>query len=128
MAAGSIRERGGRFYIRTRVQVIDPGTGEVGWRQVEKAAGASRRQAEKTLRGLQTDADDGRYVPTALTVLELGRKWLREHVQPNLKLGAAANYKGTFYTHVAPTLGAVRVDDCKPAMVKALLGRKRAEV
>ena len=66
-------------------------------------------------------------MPDAMTVLELGRKWLREHVQPNLKPGAAANYKGTFYKHVAPTLGAVRVDDCKPQMVKALLGRKRAE-
>ncbi len=62
-----------------------------------------------------------------MTVLELGRKWLREHVQPNLKPGAAANYKGTFYKHVAPTLGAIRVDDCKPQMVKALLGQKRAE-
>lgn len=127
MAAGSIRERGGRFYVRTRVQVIDPETGEVHWKQVEKAAGSSKRKAQRVLRGLQTDADDGRYVPTALTVLELGRKWLREHVQPNLKPGAAANYKGTFYKHVAPTLGAVRVDDCKPAMVKALLGRRRAE-
>jgi integrase len=127
MAAGSIRERGGRFYVRTRVHVIDPETGEVHWKQVEKAAGSSKREAQRVLRGLQADADDGRYVPAALTVLELGRKWLREHVQPNLKPGAAANYKGTFYTHVAPTLGAVRVDDCKPAMVKALLGRKRAE-
>jgi hypothetical protein len=56
-----------------------------------------------------------------MTVLELGRKWLREHVQPNLKPGAAANYKGTFYKHVSPTLGAVRVDDCKPPMVKGPL-------
>ena len=62
-----------------------------------------------------------------MTVLELGRKWLREHVQPNLKPGAAANYEGTFYRHIAPTLGAVRVDDLKPQMVKALLGRKRSE-
>lgn len=127
MAVGSIRERNGRFYIRTRVQVIDSDTGEIRWQQVEKAAGKSRRQAEKTLRGLQTTVDEGTYVPSAMTVLELGRKWLREHVQPNLKPGAAANYKGTFYRHVAPALGAVRVDDCKPQMVKALLGRKRAE-
>jgi integrase len=127
MAAGSIRERSGRFYIRTRVQVIDADTGEIRWQQVEKAAGTSRRKAEKQLRDLQVEVDDGRFVPTTMTVLELGRKWLREHVQPNLKPGAAANYKGTFYKHVAPALGGVRVDDCKPQMVKALLGRKRAE-
>jgi integrase len=127
MAAGSIRERGGRFYIRTRAQIVDQDTGDVRWRQVEKAAGTSRRKAEKALRDLQTEVDDGRYTPTTTTVLELGRKWLREHVQPNLKPGAAANYKGTFYKHVVPSLGPVRVDDCKPAMVKALLGRKRSE-
>ncbi len=61
--------------------------------------------AERTLRSLQTAVDDGRYLPSTLTVLELGRKWLREHVQPNLKPGAAANYKSTFYKHVAPTFG-----------------------
>lgn len=127
MAAGSIRERDGRLYIRTRVRVIDAETGEVRWKQVEKAAGSSKRQAQRMLRDLQTSAEDGRYVPTTLTVLDLGRKWLREHVQPNLKPGAAANYKSTFYKHVVPTLGAVRVDDCKPAMVKALLAQKRAE-
>ncbi|MGE5700889.1 MAG: tyrosine-type recombinase/integrase [Arthrospira platensis] len=127
MAAGSIRERNGRFYVRTRVQVVDSETGEIRWKQVEKAAGESRRQAEKTLRALQTTVDEGSFVPTSMTVLELGRKWLREHVQPNLKPGAAANYKGTFYKHIAPTLGPIRVDDCKPQMVKALLGRKRAE-
>jgi integrase len=127
MAAGSIRERGGRFYIRTRVQVIDSDTGAMRWKLVEKAAGKSRRQAEKALRSLQTNVDEGAYVPTQMTVLELGHKWLREHVQPNLKPGAAANYKGTFYKHVAPTLGSIRVDDCKPQLVKALLGRKRSD-
>jgi integrase len=127
MAAGTIRKRGDNYYVRTRVRIINPQTGAVRWKQVEKVAGSSKREAQKLLRTLQGDVDDGRYVPTAMTVLELGRKWLREHVQPNLKPGAAANYKGTFYKHVAPTLGATRVDDCKPQMVKALLGQKRAE-
>ncbi len=92
MAAGSVRERNGRFYIRTRVKVIDPETGEGRWKQMEKAAGGSKRQAERMLRDLQGAAEDGRYVPTSMTVLELGRKWLREHMQPSLKPSAAANY------------------------------------
>jgi integrase len=127
MAQGTIRKRGERYYVRTRVREIDTETGRVSWRQVEKAAGSSERNAKRKLRDLQTEVDDGRYVPSSMTVLELGQKWLREHVQPNLKPGAAANYKGVFYKHVAPTLGAVRVDDCKPSMVKALLGRKRSD-
>jgi hypothetical protein len=127
MAAGTIRERGGRYYKRTRVQIIDPDTGKARWRQVEKAAGTSKRQASKLLKDLQNNVDDGAYVPSSMTVLELGQKWLSEHVQPNLKPSAAANYKGTFYKHVAPSLGAMRVDDCREGMVKSLLGRKRSE-
>ncbi len=127
MATGCIRERNGRFYVRTRVLAVDPLTGASSWRQVEKAAGRSRRAAERILRGLQEDVDDGRYVPASMSVLELGRKWLNEHVAPNLKPGAAANYRGTFYLHVAPTLGAVRVDDIRPQMIRALLSRKRGE-
>jgi hypothetical protein len=60
---------------------------------------AGRKQCVKEL---QREVDDGQYVSSTLTVLELGRRWLREHVQPNLKPGAAANYKSTFYKHVAP--------------------------
>jgi len=127
VATGCIRERNGRFYVRTRVLVVDSKSGTSRWKQVEKAAGSSRRGAERMLRSLQTDVEDGRFVPSAITVLELGRKWLEEHVEPNLKPGAAANYRGTFYTHIAPSLGATRIDDVRPQMIRSLLGRKRAE-
>ncbi len=127
MATGSIRERNGRFYVRTRVLVVDPGTGRSRWRQVEKAAGSSRRRAQATLRALQAEVEQGRFLPSSMTVAELGRKWLCEHVQPNLKPGAAANYRGTFYRHVAPALGGRRLDDCSPQLIRALLGQKRAE-
>jgi integrase len=126
-ATGSIRKRDGRYYIRTRVQIIDADTGETRWKQIEKAAGTSRKQAAEALKALQTSVDQGVYIPTQMTVLELGRKWLREHVQPNLKRATAATYRNNFYLHVAPSLGAVRVDDCRPQMVKDLLGRKRTE-
>lgn len=127
MASGSIRQRNGRYYVRTRVLVLDPESGRARWKQVEKAAGTSRRAAEVALRSLQGQVDEGRFTPSAMTVAELGQKWLLEHVYPNLKPGAAANYKGTFYRHVAPALGARRLDDCTPQIISALLGRKYAE-
>ncbi len=126
MATGYIRERNGRFYVRTRVLVVDPKTGDSRWKQVEKAAGSSRRGAQRMLRGLQGDVQDGRYTPCATTVLELGNRWLSEHVQPNLKPGAAASYRGTFYKHVAPALGHLRVDDCDAHAIRAFLVSKRA--
>lgn len=127
VAAGCLRERNGRFYVRIRVLVVDPKTGVARWKQTEKAAGTSRRRAEKLLRSLEFDVSDGRFVPSRMTVLELGQKWLSEHVEPNLKPGAAANYRGTFYMHIAPMLGPLRVDECGHLVIRALLGRKRAE-
>ncbi len=127
MASGSIRERNGRFYVRTRVLAVDARTGLARWRQVEKAAGSSRRGAQRMLRALQEDVDGGRFVPSGMSVLELGNKWLLEHVGPNLKPGTGASYRGTFYLHVAPGLGAVRVDDCGPQIIAGLLAAKRAE-
>ncbi len=79
------------------------------------------------LRALQADVDEGRFVPSAMSVLELGNTWLVEHVQPRLKPGTAASYRGTFYSHVAPALGAMRVDDCGPQAIRGLLSTKRAE-
>jgi integrase len=127
VATGCLRERNGHFYVRVRVLIVDSKTGAARWKQTEKAAGTSRRKAEQLLRSLQIDVNDGRFVPTRMTVLELGRKWLAEHVEPNLKPGAAANYRGTFYTHVAPVLGPLRVDECGQQVIRALLGRKRAD-
>jgi integrase len=58
-------------------------------------------------------------------VLELGQRWLKEHGQPNLKPGAAVDYRSVFYRPIAPELGPVRVDECRPETIKRLLGRKR---
>src|SRR5262249_27691455 len=88
---------------------------------------SSRREAERMLRALQQEVDDGRFVPSAMSVLELGNKWLLEHVHPNLKPGTAESYRGTFFLHVAPRLGALRVDDCGPQAIRGLLAAKRAE-
>jgi integrase len=125
MAQGSIRKRGDRYYLRTRVREIDPDTGQVRWRQVERKAGTSYRDAERQLKTLQGQIDAKRFVSERTTVLELGRRWLSEHVQRNLKPSTAANYKGTFYTHVAPALGGLRVDEVDAEAVKTLLERKR---
>lgn len=126
MAQGSIRKRGGRYYIRTRVRVIDEDTGEPRWKQVErKVDGTLYRDAEAALKDLQGSVDTGQFKPNAATVLELGRRWLSEHVQCDLKPSTAANYKGTFYMHVAPALGAYRVDEVTPEMVRTLLDGKR---
>jgi integrase len=126
-ATGTIRKRGKHYYIRTRVRVIDPETSKPGWKQVEKAAGSNRKQASEKLKALQKEVDEDTFVQTSMTVLELGRKWLKEHVQPELKPGAAANYKSTFNRHVVPSLGHLRLDECKAEVVQKLLARKRAE-
>ncbi len=127
MSAGCIRERNGRFYVRTRALVIDQRDGSSRWRQIEKAAGTSRRKAEQMLRSLQDEVDGGRYVPSGVTVLQLGNRWLSEHARVNLKPATAAGYRETLYQHVGPALGTTRLDDLNPQMIRALLGKKRAQ-
>ena len=127
MAAGYIRERNGRYYIRTRVQVIDPDTGESRWKHVERAAGPTRRGAERMLRAMREQVQDRRYIPCRETVLEIGNRWLSEHVQPNLKPGAAASYRGTFHRHVAPAIGHLRVEDCDSQALRGFFACKRGE-
>ena len=86
-------------YIRTRVRVIDEQTGKPRWKQIErKVDGELYRDAEAALKEPTGRASTtGRSGRTPTTVLELGQRWLRDHVQPNLKPSTAANYKGTFY-------------------------------
>ena len=127
MAQGSIRKRGERYYIRTRVREVDPASGGMVWRQVERKAGTSYREAERQLKSLQTEIDTKRFVSERTTVLELGQRWLREHVQRELKPSTAANYKGVFYAHIAPVLGGYRVDEVDAAMIRGLLERKHGE-
>jgi integrase len=131
MARGTIRQKNGRYYVRTRVRVIDPKTGKPKWKDVEKAVGndsrgkpLSKRAAERMLKDFQGAVDAGTFKPTTLTVHELGVRWLREHVQPNLKPSTAANYRDTFHTHISPALGAYRVDAVSDEMISSLLERK----
>jgi integrase len=127
MAQGSLRKRGDRYYIRTRVREVDPVTGTMVWRSIERKAGASYRAAERQLKSLQSAVDDKRFVSERTTVLELGQRWLRDHVQRNIKPSTAANYKGVFYAHIAPMIGAFRVDQVSPKMIRDLLERKHDE-
>jgi integrase len=126
-AEGSIRKRGNRWYVRTRVKVLDPDTGAMVVKQIERPAGTSEKSAKAERKKIQARIDADSYVPSSLTVLELGQRWLREHVQPELKAGAAANYKSTFYKHVVPSLGGFKVEDCQPHLVTRLLNEKRGE-
>ena len=127
MVGGSVREREGRFYVRLRVLAIDPATGASRWRQVEKAAGPSRRGALELLRTLESSAQDGTYLPSRVTVAELGCRWLSEHVHVDLKPGAVAEYRATFHRHVLPVLGGMRVQDVRQGTVRMLLDQKREE-
>lgn len=127
MVAGSVRERDGRFYARLRVRVVDPVSGASRWRQVERAAGPSRRCALEMLYALRAETQDGMFLACGLTVSELGQRWLTEHVQVDLKPGAVAEYRSTFFRHVLPALGDMQVKDVRPGTVSMLLSHKRAE-
>ena len=114
------------------MKVIDPKTGKPKWKDVEKAVGddergrpLGKRAAERELKKLQGRVDDGTFKPSTVTVHDLGVRWLREHVRPNLKPSTAANYRNTFHVHIDPALGAYRVDQVTDEMI-SISSRRRS--
>ena len=67
------------------------------------------------------------FVASAMSVLELGNEWAFRARAAAVKAGCRAGCRGTFYLHVAPVLGAMRVDDCGPEAIRGLLSAKRGE-
>src|SRR5215467_12353916 len=86
-------------------KVINPDTGEPAWKTIERKARTKKREAVEKLKDLQATVDAGTFKPAATSVHELGLRWLREHVQSDLKPSTAANYRQTFHSHVSPALG-----------------------
>jgi hypothetical protein len=78
---------------------------------IERKAGTSYREAERQLKTLQRAIDDKRFVSDRTTVLEQGCAGFASTWRRNLRPSTAANYKGVFYAHIAPMLGAFRLDE-----------------
>lgn len=116
---GSIEKRGKNSW-RVGVQV----TGEDGsrpWiRRTLKLSSAltesqQRRQAEKALRQLEVDIENGVIKPGSdMSLRDLSEIWMTRHVVPNLSPVTAANYRHMLDCRILPKLGDIPVDRLTP--------------
>lgn len=118
---GSIERRGPNSW-RVGVQVTTDSGRPWIRRSLKFSAAMSesqqRRQAEKALRQLEVDVENGKARPEQnLTVRELSKIWMDRHVIPNLSPITAKNYQHLLDRRILPTLGDVAVDKLTPGML-----------
>ena len=128
---GSIEKRGNSW--RVGVQVTDE-NGKRRWirRTLSLSAALSesqqRRQAEKALRQLEADVEEGRARPeSAMSLADLAELWMRRHVDVNLSPVTAAGYRHMLDCRILPKLGKVPVEKLTPARLSDFMADIRAE-
>lgn len=80
----------------------------------------ARTEARKVIAAVALGDDpvvDKRAEQKSLTVAELGRAFLEEHVQPKRKPATAYIYEHAITAHITPCLGHIRVDQLNRTMV-----------
>lgn len=88
---------------------------------------ATQREAAAKLAELVAKTSAG--VPLAVkawTVESYAQHWLRDVVEPRLRLATATSYRETMRLHILPTLGRHSLRRLTPAHVRELLALKRA--
>lgn len=128
---GSIEKRGNSW--RVGVQVTDE-NGKRRWirRSLKFNAAMSdsqqRRQAEKALRQLEVDVENGKARPdSSMTVKDLAALWMQRHVDVNLSPVTAANYQHMLDCRILPKLGSIPVDKLTTAMLSDFMAQIKRE-
>lgn len=87
-----------------------------------------RRQAEKALRQLEADVEEGKAsVMQNLTVRQLSEIWMRRHVIANLSPVTAKNYQHLLDRRILPMLGDVPVEKVTPGMLADFMAAIRQQ-
>lgn len=128
---GSIEKRGNSW--RVGVQVTDE-NGKRRWirRSLKFNAAMSesqqRRQAEKALRQLEVDVENGKARPdSSMTLRDLSALWMQRHVDVNLSPVTAANYQHMLDCRILPKLGDIPVDKLTTATLADFMAQIKRE-
>lgn len=116
--AGHIEKRtrsDGSIYYRV---VVPVGHGHGAPRVTRNAK--SKRQADALLAELQRVAAGGFLPSPKLTLGEVLKRWLAEHVEPHLTPSTALRYRQSVEQHLLPHGGGLRVEGLRPTAISAL--------
>ena len=115
---GSIVRRGKRYYV------VYSFKGKQKW----KAAGTSRKGAERVLDDIVPKINRGEYRELKrVTFAEFAKKWLSEYASGSVKASTLESYKYIFRVHLVPFFGDYELGAITPEDVQAYVSRKRKE-
>lgn len=128
---GTVEKRGNSW--RIGVQVYDE-NGKRRWiRRTFKLNAAlsesqQRRQAEKALRQLEVDVENGvAKAESHMTLRDLSELWMRRHVAVNCAPVTQADYQHLLDCRILPKLGDTPVEKLTPGMLTDFLAQIKAE-
>ncbi|MGX8705176.1 MAG: tyrosine-type recombinase/integrase [bacterium] len=128
---GTVEKRGNSW--RVGVQVYDE-NGKRKWiRRTFKLNAAlsesqQRRQAEKALKQLEVDVENGKARPeSSMTLRALAELWVKRHVAVNCAPVTQADYQHLLDCRILPKLGDTPVEKLTPGMLTDFLAEIKAE-
>ena len=125
MMAGTIRKRGEHTWeLRTELG-RDPETGKRQFRY--QYVQGTKKLAEQTLTETLHRRDTGSDVtPNKITVAEYLDRWIRDYAEDNVAPSTLQRYR-QIVERLKPLLGALRLQDIRPAHIQEAYGRLRRD-
>ncbi|WP_258359403.1 site-specific integrase [Moorella sulfitireducens (nom. illeg.)] len=122
---GSIEKRGKNTW-RIRYELPrDPKTGKR--RQGSRTVHGTKKDAEKVLRDILTQIDQGTHIePSDLPLEKFLNQWLQMH-RANIRDKTFYRYEGIIRNHINPTLGKIPLSKLTPYHIQCLYTEKLAE-
>lgn len=122
MATGHLRKRilkSGKYSWQIIVEgEINHTTGKRD-RKHKTIKNATKKEAEKALRKMIQEVEDGEYInKDNITVEEFMKEWLKEYIEPNLAKTTVKGYKTNIFAHIIPHLGKIQLQKLKPMHIQ----------
>jgi len=132
MARGSVKQdkrvkNGVRSWVVTVDIGPDPTTGK---RRQRRRSFPTRKVAEAEMAAWRAEIERGEGIDTGrspVTVSDLLRRWLTDHMAPKVRPRTLYLYRDTCTRHIEPYIGRIEIRALTPARVQAYYARARAD-
>jgi len=88
----------------------------------------TKAEAQKLMAKLMNEIDTGTFIkPGKITVADLLKEWLKNHVEPNLSQNTQDIYKANVANHINPELGGLLLQDLRPMHLQRFFYKKLSD-
>lgn len=117
MASGHLRKRtlkNGKHSWQIVVEGDGDSTTGGRGRVYNTIKGTTKKEAEKVMRKMIKDVEDGEYISKVnMTLEEFMKEWLEVYIEPNLERTTIKGYKMNVYTYIIPNIGKIQLQKLK---------------